>query len=75
MVSAPSLESAVQRGFGDLEGPANLYNRMSFLVEIPGNTQLPYVEGVGSAAPLASGSGSGQASLCPLPDQVSLKLR
>jgi hypothetical protein len=68
-------ENPVQRGFGDLECPANLCNRVSFLIEITGNTQLFPGEGFWSAAFSSSRSGSNQACLCSLFDQVSLKLR
>jgi hypothetical protein len=69
------LERAIQRGFGDLEGLANLLNWVPLVVEILSNTELFASEGFGSTALSPSGSGSSQSSLCPFPDKVSLKLR
>jgi hypothetical protein len=40
-----------------------------------GNLPLLWSEGFWSPADSSSGSGSSKACLCPLPDQVSLKLR
>jgi hypothetical protein len=74
-VSFSSLDIPVQRGFGDLEGLTNLRNRVSLVVEITGNTELLAGEGFGSAAFSSSGSGSYESCLCPLPNEVSLKLR
>jgi hypothetical protein len=62
------LERPVQRGFGDLEGLANLHDGVFLLVEILGNTEVSCGQGFGSAAFFASGSGSSQPSLCPLPN-------
>jgi hypothetical protein len=45
------------------------------LVEITGNTQLLRGESMGSPASLASRSGCAEPGLCPLPNEVSLKLR
>ncbi len=45
------------------------------VVEILGNTEFLAGEGFWSAAFAASGSGCHKACCCPLPDQVSLKLR
>jgi hypothetical protein len=53
---------------------ANFRNRVSFLIEILGNTQLFAGEGFGSAAFASSFSGNSKASLRPLSDQGSLKL-
>ncbi len=38
LVSFPSFDSPVQRGFGDLEGPAYLRYGVALLIEISGNT-------------------------------------
>jgi hypothetical protein len=40
LASFPTLDRAVQRGFGDLERPANLRNRVVLFIEITGNTQF-----------------------------------
>ena len=40
LVSFPGLERPVQRGFGDLEGPANFQNWVPFIVEILDNNKL-----------------------------------
>jgi hypothetical protein len=60
----PSLNEAVQRGFGDLESPANFRNRVSFLIEILGNTQLFPDKGFGSAALFPSVTGQIKAASC-----------
>jgi hypothetical protein len=75
LVSLPGLNVAVQRGFGDLERPANFQNWVSFLVEILGNTELFAGEGFWSAACFPSGSCCCQPCLSPLSNEVSLKLR
>jgi hypothetical protein len=69
------LERAVQRGFRDLQSPANLRNRV-FRIIIQGlsNTQLLSSEGFWSATSSSSGTGSDKACLCPLPNEVSFKL-
>jgi hypothetical protein len=66
------LERAVQRGFRDLQSPANLRNRV-FRIIIQGlsNTQLLSSEGFWSATSSSSGTGSDKACLCPIPDQFS----
>jgi hypothetical protein len=69
------LECAVQRGFGDLERPANLRNRVSLLIEILGNNELPCGKGFWSPAFFPSRSGCSQTCLGSFPDQVSFKLR
>jgi hypothetical protein len=61
-----SLDEAVQRGFGDLEGPANICNRVPLVVEILGNTELFAGKGLGSAAFPSSGSCCHKAGICPL---------
>jgi hypothetical protein len=49
LVSFPGLERAVQRGFGDLEGTANLRNGVLLIaVECLGNIELFSGEGFGS---------------------------
>jgi hypothetical protein len=75
LVSFSGLNIPVQRGFGDLEGLANIPNGVSFLVELKGNTALFRGQDFGSAAFSPSGTGSSQSCLCPLPDQISLKFR
>ena len=72
---AAGVYRPVQRGFGDLERPANVRNGVPLLVEIPGNTQLLSGEGFWPAAFFPSGSGCGQTCLGSFPDQVSFKLR
>jgi hypothetical protein len=68
-------ERPVQRGFEDLERPANLRNQVMLLIEILGNTQLFTAEGFWPAAFSFSGSGSHKTCGCSLPNEVSLKLR
>jgi hypothetical protein len=76
LLSFPGLDIAVQRGSGDLEGLANLRNRVSLIaVERLGNTESFAGEGFGSAAFPPSGSGRHKSCLGSLPNQVSLKLR
>ena len=67
------LDIPGQRGFGDLEGPANLQNWVSFIVEILGNSELFACQDFGSATSSSPSSGSTQSCLRPFPDQVSLK--
>jgi hypothetical protein len=73
-VPFPCLDRPVQGGFGDFERPADLRNGVPFLIEILGNTKLSCGEDFWSAAYPSSGSGCNKSCLCPLPDQVSLKL-
>jgi hypothetical protein len=74
LVSWFGLNSTVQRGFGDLECPAYLRNRVVLLVEILGNTELLAGKGFGSVASFPSGSGCHKTCCCSLPDKVSFKL-
>jgi hypothetical protein len=73
-VSTLGLDIPIQRGFGDFQRPADFLNWVFLIVEILGNNKLSAGEGFGSATFASSGSGCCQSCLCPLPDQVSLKL-
>ena len=74
-MSFPGLDSAVQRGFRDLEGPAYLRNRVSFLIEVKGNAELFLGKGFRSTAFLSSGAGCNKSCLGSFPNEVSLKFR
>ena len=71
----PCLDRAVQGGFGYLERPAYLRNRVPFLIEISGNTCLFASQRFWPAADSSPLSGSYQSCVCPLPDKISLKFR
>jgi hypothetical protein len=71
----PHFYRAVKRGSGYLERPANVRNRVSFFIEIKGNAELSTGKGFRSPAFPSSGSRSCEARGCPLPYEVSLKLR
>jgi|SRR5687767_12467196 hypothetical protein len=57
-IAAVGFDRAVQGGFGYLQHPADVHNGVSFLVEIPGNSQLPASQGFGSTAFSPSGCGN-----------------
>jgi hypothetical protein len=76
LVSFVSLESAIQRGSGDLERLANRGNRVLLIVvERFCNIELPCCQGFWSTTYSPSGSGSYQTCGCSFLDEVSLKLR
>ena len=66
-MSFPSLDSAVQGGFGYLQRPANLRDQVSFVVEIKGNSALFGGEGFWPAASSSSFSGSEEAQRLSAP--------
>jgi hypothetical protein len=73
LVSIPGLDRTIQRGFGDLERPTNLRNRVSLVIKIKGNTALISCECFWSTAFSSSLSGCGQSCLGSFPNEVSFE--
>jgi hypothetical protein len=73
LLVSSGLDGAVQSGSGNLEGPGDLRNEVTLVLEIKGNVELSCRQDLGSAAFFPSGSGGNKSCCCSLPNQISLK--